>query len=331
MDGKVDAARVRQMSLAVASWVAFSFLSGCSLTGSSSEMYAVDNAVLPQRNVPGTEGKESPTKFPLTSKDSPDPIDLARFRLPGYGPKSLPALAMISTTPDAQEARALRDQLIVSLLSHSDKICKIHKANIIGNAGAANFGTGLAAAILSSISAIIGQQTAKTALSAAATVVTGGRAMINQHFYANFLAPAILREIDKLREDELGRIELRMKTDSIHDYPVESVVRDLTRYHNRCSFYKGLVALTDDKDKFINVLSREQIDQEICILEKENEELVSIFAPNSRASNEQKSTASMSFQYNSIRLDQLRLQRTNTFGGTNKSCEQRTADSNTPQ
>ena len=86
------------------------------------------------------------------------------------------------------EKKGLRNRLIDEIRTRSDELCDIHKAMILSNAAALDFGAGLTSNILSTVSAVVG---GSAAISAAASSVGILGTQVRANFYQNLLAPAV--------------------------------------------------------------------------------------------------------------------------------------------
>ncbi len=169
---------------------------------------------------------------------------------------------------DSGKLKAYRDRLQATVIERSDQICGYHQAAIIANSAMINFLSGWTATILSGVSAIMGGAAAKSALSTASALVNAGRAEFNAEFYQNLFAAAIVKEIRNIRKTAKAEIDEK-KTELTSDYTVEEALRDANAYHYKCSFYEGVVAVTEDKQAR-QVLTRSDIKKEIKTLKDEN-------------------------------------------------------------
>ncbi|MCF3628947.1 hypothetical protein RJ527_15845 [Thalassospiraceae bacterium LMO-SO8] len=165
---------------------------------------------------------------------------------------------------------ANRNRLQDVIMNRSEQICTHHKGAILANSAVFNFSTSLLSTILSSVSAVVGGEVAKSAISTASASVNAAGTAVKAEFYQNLLAAAIVNKIVQTRATiKQGLIEKRKL--SIKDYSVDQAIGDAYLYHTACSFYEGLVGLT--KDKEAPVKTREDIDKEIDALKKESEAL----------------------------------------------------------
>lgn len=150
---------------------------------------------------------------------------------------------------DARKARYYRDSLIDTIQRRSEKICAEHQASILANSSTANFTTGFISTGLSAVSAAVGGETIKTILSTSSSIVNAGGTGIRAEFYQNLLAAAIVKKISEVRAETLQAINQKQKDSSVAEYGIDAALLDVEKYHKQCSFYIGLVELTDDADK----------------------------------------------------------------------------------
>lgn len=150
---------------------------------------------------------------------------------------------------DARKAKYYRDSLIDTIQRRSEKICAEHQASILANSSTANFTTGFISTGLSAVSAAVGGETIKTVLSTSSSIVNAGGTGIRAEFYQNLLAAAIVKKISQVRAETQQAINQKQKDSSVAEYGIDAALLDVEKYHKQCSFYVGLVELTDDADK----------------------------------------------------------------------------------
>ncbi|PPC88678.1 MAG: hypothetical protein CTY37_00350 [Methylotenera sp.] len=146
-------------------------------------------------------------------------------------------------TKDKQNA--LRNQKVYALIKASDKACEVHKSKIISNGSTSNFVASSSALTLAGLSAIASGVAARN-LAAASSIVTGSTAEYNSNIYYGIIVPAIIREISKDRTNRLSKIKGKLGNQEAN-YPIEEAFADAMEYHHACSFYNGLLLVTEDK------------------------------------------------------------------------------------
>ena len=169
----------------------------------------------------------------------------------------------------ALESEEHRNRLQADIIRRSNEICTAHKGKILANQAIFSFSTRLLSTILSGVSAAVGGEVVKSALSTAAAAAGATGAEIDANFYQNLLATAILNKIDDLRTTAYNRIQAA-QTKTKEEYTVNQAVLDAANYHAKCSFFVGVMALATDKQE---ELTFEQIQARIAALEEENKEL----------------------------------------------------------
>lgn len=167
-------------------------------------------------------------------------------------------------------AEYYRNRLQDDLIYLSARVCDRHKAAIAVNAATFNFLGGFTSGVLSSVAAIT-TGGISTALSTGAASASAATAALNAEFFNNFLATAVVKEIQRLRKEKVTAIRARQSL-GVMDYTVDAAIRDANDFHQTCSFYAGMVSLTGDAE-LREVLTRTQVDREIALLEQTNDEL----------------------------------------------------------
>lgn len=184
----------------------------------------------------GTEpanGQARPSNTPVFA------IDLDTGKLPGTNVTA----AMLGTTSEIG-----RNRVCEYMIYLSDQICGKHKAEIYANAAALQTGFSGLGTILGGLGAIVTGETATRALAGSAGIASGLGSNINENIYGNFLAPAIVAQIDRQRDAKL--LEIRsLETKPLAQYPFDAMVRDVNAYHESCSFYAGVSGLTGEKKR----------------------------------------------------------------------------------
>lgn len=137
-----------------------------------------------------------------------------------------------------------RNILLEELLTISDRSCSRHQASIVSTANAWNVSTGTISTLLSAIGTVSGGASDKAALAAGAAFTNSTRSLVNEEVYAKAIGPTIVRATISARDKQLAIIKAGMKEADIKNYSVQQGLRDVYNYHNRCSFYYGLLEIT---------------------------------------------------------------------------------------
>lgn len=169
---------------------------------------------------------------------------------------------------------AARNRLQDNIRTRSDEMCDFHKNAILANKSVFDLSTSVLSAILGTTSSVVGGGTARF-LGAASGAVSSTDAAVTASIYQNLFAAAIIREIDRSRQEFLENKVMPNRKASTTDYTAEQAILDINEYHMKCSFYRGVIGLT--KETKIEPMTRQEILAEIEVLEKKMKELESIF------------------------------------------------------
>jgi hypothetical protein len=209
------------------------------------------------------------------------PFDLARDCIPGSRPSqgqcSLPPDAQgvstydrISTLPNPDDQATWRNRLQDYLLWRSDKMCSRYKSEIIADQFGVNFALNVITTATAGVAGIVTAPAANI-LGALAAISSGTRGHFNEDFYQRTLAPAIIKEIDRTREDQLKKTMEKRGADgrvAMQAYTLEAAVADVERYQRLCSAAAALGTLVGDKTtKFSD--TAEGIKQRIAMLREQ--------------------------------------------------------------
>lgn len=283
-------------------------LSGCETIH---DQYIVDDAII-DRDAVSEDGSATPGPINLdTYIFHEDLISSVQIKSDG-AVKSLKELAeldiqFIPNTDPIQSAykratgnREDRNRLQQDVIRRSNEICEAHQGRILANHAFINFSTGLTSTVLSGISAALGGETAKSALSTAAAAVGATGAEVNANFYQNLLATAIVRQINELRLSEYNKILVEQSKD-LGDYTISQAMLDAAVYHSKCSFFVGVTALASETTE---TLTFAQIQARIKTLSDENEMLTEILDDEN---DERRSAAQMQLRLNETDIMRLRV------------------------
>lgn len=134
-----------------------------------------------------------------------------------------------------------RSQAQAELMAISDLDCTFYQSGIFGTQAGLNLGTSLTSAGLSGIATLVTGRAAQN-LSAASAFLNTTRATINSEVYSNYVAPALIAEINANRSEVRRRI-IAKRHCAIVDYPPAQAVNDVLNYHESCSYISGLTSL----------------------------------------------------------------------------------------
>jgi hypothetical protein len=159
-------------------------------------------------------------------------------------PKSAESSPNPMTFPGlSSDPKTRRNQAQAELMTISDLDCKFYQSGIFGTQVGINLGTSLSAAGLSGLASLVTGRSAQN-LSAASAFLSTTRATINGEVYYNYVAPALIAEINANRAEARRRIIAKRRCEII-DYPPAQAVNDVLNYHESCSFISGLSTLLE--------------------------------------------------------------------------------------
>lgn len=144
--------------------------------------------------------------------------------------------------------RMLRNSLQDEILNRSQQICKKHLADTSATSAFVNSSLGIASVAFGTISTVLTGTTAKTNLAALGTGTTATQNLINKEVYRDYIVPAILRQIDTVREAKLKEIQ-GDQSKNVRSYSVSKAISSAVEYHEICSFSNGLILLSAGDEK----------------------------------------------------------------------------------
>ena len=223
----------------IVSFCMIGFLTGCA---TARDAYMVDSLT--------KEGKEYNSINPSSPRGDmqvvPPPFDLDEDRFPESqkedenGEASQPAYLVALKDKTERSRNRLMDYLV----KRSNIICEAHKASILSNAATANFSLGSVTSVLTGLGAIFTPVSTVRALSGSAAIVNATRSEFNNVFYQNLLSTAIVKSIEEKRTEKYSELASR-RSEKKDTYSVDEMLSDVIQYHELCSFFTGLVTLTD--------------------------------------------------------------------------------------
>lgn len=131
------------------------------------------------------------------------------------------------------------------LAGKSDEICDVHKSHIYGNRAATNTTLQVLATGAGIAGAMTGVGAAAPLLSGSAGFLTGAQAIMDKEIYLNTVTQAVIQEIKTNRENFLNT-KLADYEKSSRPIFIGEIRADAIDYHNKCSFYDGLLSLINE-------------------------------------------------------------------------------------
>lgn len=131
----------------------------------------------------------------------------------------------------------------------SESICSVHLSKIFGNRAVTNVAIGTLAAATGIAGGLVSGGAAN-ALSGSAGFLTADRSLFNEEVYRNYVAEAVIKEIQKNREaakiDIAEAIAKGAGAERNSPRAItgpEQVIQRVSEMHEGCSFYAGLTSL----------------------------------------------------------------------------------------
>lgn len=130
-----------------------------------------------------------------------------------------------------------------SLLTLADNVCAVELSELSGNRRGVNAIMSVLNTSLSTAATIV-TGSASTYLSGTATVVGASRDHINAEVYRNAITSSVVRVINE--DKDALKLEIEKKLEGKEPkITLEQVVFDANRYHQKCSFYNGLMLVNE--------------------------------------------------------------------------------------
>ena len=178
--------------------------------------------------------------------DRRNAIDLDCFKFHKSDTKTAYELASkkVESTSGSLLPRDARNRLEGALLNHSNIICENEKGLIYAKRAFFSSALDFGSSGFSIASTIVGGDLARSILSGMAGLATATRTNVDSNVYKNQLVPAITKVIDAERSRLSTQIKAR-RTNPISEYSVDQMIMQVNRYHQACSFQKGVELLLD--------------------------------------------------------------------------------------
>ena len=173
------------------------------------------------------------------------PINLDTFRFPEVDDAGGTASDTAYKMAVAPGNKAERNRLLNFLIQRSNAVCDEHRGAIMADAALGNTIFSGLTTLLGGTAALVTGATAARVLGGTAAMSSGIQSNFNLEIYREQFAGLIVRGIEKDRADfKAGTIDKGM-SDDVDDYPLDRGITDVAVYHQKCSFYSGLMKLTE--------------------------------------------------------------------------------------
>ncbi len=157
----------------------------------------------------------------------------------------------------AQKDPVARNRLGAILMKQSDDICTLELGRLTANEAIANTGLSIATSALSAAGSIVTGTLAQSILAGGAGLANASRDHINAEIYRNTLSTAVSRAIQNDRDRQRALIAARA-TATPAAYNVDEMIMDVNRYHQTCSFYRGLGLVVQAVERTRSTYSEER-------------------------------------------------------------------------
>ena len=179
-------------------------------------------------------------------------LDCAKF--PGARDDDPTAYRLAAEEDKDVEAQAkgdrayYRNRLAALLMKHADDACVASMGRASNNEAFSNVFLNFLTTATSAAATVVSGETAKSILSASAATASGTRDHINAGVFRNTVVSAVGRAISGEKARLGTQIELQLGKTSI-EYDVDMMIRDVNRYHQACSFIRGLELVVQSVDR----------------------------------------------------------------------------------
>ena len=215
-------------------------LAGCGSGGTLDRLYTVVPLTYETGSTPPGTDRGQPASVIDRKTGLPLPIDLEHFHFLG---ETQPAVALA----DGDGSGHTRNRLKAALVERSNLICQYTEAQIVGTNDWINFGLGETTTVLGAVGAVVTAATPARIFAGLAGLVNSTRSQVNEIFYQNALKVALIQKIDAIRADKLALMNSHVHDDLIQ-YSLEEMVADVREYHKNCSFFAGIVGLSQPNE-----------------------------------------------------------------------------------
>lgn len=221
-----------RMPIVIAILPLVGLLSGCQTLQAQSRVDPQTMAVYTQLS--GGDGSCNAAKLENDSRTGAINLDCLQFPAE-FGPDGRPRLAYAA----AQNDKVSRNRLAAILMKQSDDVCTLELGRLTANEAMANTGLSIATSALSAAGSIVTGTLAQSILAGGAGLSNASRDHINAEIYRNTLSTAVTKAIQNERDRQRGLIAAKA-TSLPEVYSVDEMIMDVNRYHQTCSFYRGL-------------------------------------------------------------------------------------------
>jgi len=147
-----------------------------------------------------------------------------------------------------QAAKALRDDLIYELITISDFVFNAEKDQLFKGRGSLDTGYKIVDLALTGTAAAFGSASTKSALSAAATFLSGSKGAIDENFYAKQTVSSLVSTMEGKRADKLELLLKQLRLPPT-EYGLSSAIQGVRDLHRAGSLVDAVISLNQDAAK----------------------------------------------------------------------------------
>ena len=169
-------------------------------------------------------------------------VDLGGDKFKGHYKDAAICESLPDTTGNAAahfKCRVARNKILNQWMALSDRVCEKHLGAVQGNSTLINVGSGFITIVTSTLATFVGAGATPQALSAAAAISSATGTLANEQIYLQQVVPVLTSKIRTNRR-EIGDRLIANLSKKVALYTVDDGLRELTKYHESCSFAVGL-------------------------------------------------------------------------------------------
>jgi hypothetical protein len=164
------------------------------------------------------------------------PIHLKSYKLPEQSEQSDK-----SAIAAAQKDVSLRNKLKDVLIERSNRICASNKAQIASTKDTVSFGLGAAGAVAGGVGGVV-SGVAANVMSSVSGLMSGLEGLAAKNYWQGAMDYAIMQQITTAREAKVKVIDASDK-DPLKTFSVEQMLRQVSEYHEDCSFTQAVTTI----------------------------------------------------------------------------------------
>lgn len=152
----------------------------------------------------------------------------------------------VNSTLTVIGVKGLRSRFAHEILPIVDEYHENYKNELRMNFSTTNFIFDFSILGLNALGTVLGGDTTKAALAAAAAGLGGTKLAINEHYFQEKTLTAIVNQMDALRAKEKMMILKKLHNHNVSEYPLSAVEYDLLVYFYSASLVNAFAAIAED-------------------------------------------------------------------------------------